>query len=302
MPRIDQLSNDDPHGLFTNGPPDWIVNQGKANEAPCQTLEKANSQRKAAATKLRWHGNRAHDAWALALSETLLSCKPARPCLSGACPICERAQQRLLVLTSVNALPKPHPLFGAARPQTISLVPEFGRSPLGGLANFDIVEFTQTTREALNASGITHYLLGLDASLNHNDGAPEDAYWQFQWWGFFGGPTNSWREHLKALVNPSNLVARPVKVVIPDSVEAAAAYGLKSTFKRRVSFVKANLDRADRGECRNTNDRLLRGAAWVELMLFLDRIGLERRLIGHGYDFPFEPLRSPAKPLLETVG
>jgi hypothetical protein len=69
---------------------------------------------------------------------------------------------------------------------------------------------------------------------------------------------------------------------MPDSPEAGAAYGFKSVFVRRVSFVKANLERDDRGECWNTRDRPLRGHAWVELMLFLDRIGLDKRLLVEG--------------------
>jgi hypothetical protein len=60
--------------------------------------------------------------------------------------------------------------------------------------------------------------------------------------------------------------------------------------------VKANLDRDDRGECRNTNDRLLCGDAWVELTLFLDRIGPETRLLGSGVTIPYLALRSRKPP------
>jgi hypothetical protein len=291
MPRNDIPPFHDPFRLFTNAPPHWIVGKGKPYESPSQTLGQANQQREEAADKLRWHGRHQSDAAALSLSATLLSCKRSRPCLSGACPICERAQQRLMVLATVNALPSKDHLFWMP-PQVISLVPEFGRSPAGELANFDIAEFTQKSLKALRAVGISRYILGLDASLNHNDGEPEEAYWQLQWWGVFGRPADPWREQLKALVNPSNLVTRPVKVITPDSVEAAAAYGLKNTFSRRVSVVKSNDHRPDRGPCRNTNARPLRGNAWVELMLFLDRIGLEQRLLGTGYRFPYDALRS----------
>jgi hypothetical protein len=173
--------------------------------------------------------------------------------------------------------------------------------PQGELTTFDVAEFQEKSREALRAARITRYTLGLDVSLNHNAGERDLAYWQFQWWGFFEEPKGSWRETLKAQVNASKLVSRPVKVITPDSLEAAAAYGLKSTFTRRVSLVKANLDRDDRGPCRNTHGCPLRGDAWVELMLFLDRIGLGRRLIGNGYDIPYQPLLSRAKPAPEVV-
>jgi hypothetical protein len=300
MPRPHQLVPDDPLGLFTNDPPLWTVSQGKPYEAPCQTIEQANSQRKAAARKLRWHGNHADDGVALALEATLRSCKPARPCLSGACPICQRAQQRLFVMECISVVERPHPVFGG-KVNAISIIPDFGRVQQGELANFDVVEFERKTREALKAAGITRSILGLDVSLNHEDGKSEEAYWAFQWWGFFGAIADPWRETLKAQVNASKLVSWPVMTLPVDSIEAAAAYAVKSEFKRRVSLMRANLDRDDRGPCRNTNDRLLRGDAWVELMLFLDHIGLERRLIWRGYNVPYEPLRSRAKRSLEAV-
>jgi len=90
-------------------------------------------------------------------------------------------------------------------------------------------------------------------------------------------------------------VSRPVKVVLPNSPEAAAAYGLKSNFVRRVSFSK-EYPYLDRRNCRDTRDRLLRGDAWVDLMLFLDRIGLEGRLMKGGLRIPYRPLRSRSGP------
>ena len=74
-------------------------------------------------------------------------------------------------------------------------------------------------------------------------------------------------------------MTRPVKVVKPNSLVAAAAYGVKGTFVRRLSYLKKNLHREDRRECSNTRGRHLRGDAWVELQLFLDRIGLQNRLL-----------------------
>ena len=91
-------------------------------------------------------------------------------------------------------------------------------------------------------------------------------------------------------------MTRPVKVKKPTSLEAAAAYGVKSTFVRRVSYRKANLDREDRGECWNTRGRILRGDAWVELMLFLDRIGLQRRILLSTINLSVPPLHSRNDP------
>jgi hypothetical protein len=176
--------------------------------------------------------------------------------------------------------------------RAISLVPDFGRVTVGHLLTFDNAAFRKSTRDALVVSGIQRFILGLDVSLNHDDGKTDEAHFQLQWWGFFDEPDGPWRERLKALANRSRIVRRPVMAITPDSLEAAAAYGLKSTFKRRVSYVEANRRRSDRGKCRNTRDRFLRDEAGVELMLFLDRIGLENRMLGHDVTIPYQPLRS----------
>ena len=99
----------------------------------------------------------------------------------------------------------------------------------------------------------------------------------------------------RELLNPNGGVTRPVKVVDPDSLEAAAAYALKSTFVRRVSYRKANLHRED---CWNNRGRILRGDPWVELMLFLDRIGLQRRMLLSTRNLSVPPLHSRNDPRL----
>ena len=294
------LNPDDPLGLFGDGPPTWTINRGKLGQRPSSSAAEAMKQRDATAFKLRWHaehvallaGNQtATSLAALALADKLGPCDPPRnPCLSGACPVCMRAQQRWQVNDTVHVL-RPRVRRGY-RDQVLSLVPEFGRIPAGSLSAFDIDPFRDAIREALRACGIDHYKLGLDVSLNQRAGVASPGFWQLQLWGFFAEPRTPWREQLKALLNPNGGVTRPVKVVKPNSLLAAAAYGVKDTFVRRLSYLKTNLQREDRGECWNTRDRILRGDAWVELQLFLDRIGLQPRVLVSETHLRHPPLQS----------
>jgi hypothetical protein len=298
---------DDPLELFGDGPPTWIINKGKPGQRPSFTAGEAMRQGDATAFRLRWHAN--HGALAtgkqtpmsraaLALADKLDACAPPRnPCLSGACPTCMRAQQRWFVKNNVSLL-RPLVRDTGYRPQVLSLVPEFGRIPVGSLNAFDIDKFLDAVRDALKACGIDHYKLGLDVSLNQRAGSMSPGFWQLQLWGFFHAPKTCWREQLKALLNPNRGVTRPVKVKRPTSLEAAAAYGVKSIFVRRVSYVKANLHRSDRGECRNTRGRILRGDAWVELMLFLDRISPQRRILLSTINLSVAPLHTRNDPRL----
>jgi hypothetical protein len=293
--------SDDPLGLFGDGPPWWTINKGKTGERPSSSAREAKKHRDATVFKLRWHAKRVAllagrptptSLAALALADKLEACAPPQnPCLSGACPICMRAQQRWLVRDTQHVL---RPLIRDPnyRPLVLSLVPEFGRIPAGSLNTYDIDLFRNLVRDGLRACGIDHYKLGLDISLNQRAGVANRGFWQLQLWGFFHQPKRPWRGQLKARLNPNGGVTRPVKVVKPDSLEAAAAYGVKSTFVRRLSYRKKNLEREDRGECWNTRGRHLRGDAWVELMLFLDRIGLQRRVLVSGINLLVAPLHS----------
>lgn len=286
-----------PINFYGDGPPHWIVSEGKAWERASPTAHEASLQRNEAVVKLRWHGNRNNDDDALKLADTLASCARNCRCHSGACPLDERATQRWFVSASTDALPQ---LLSGEREaaRVLSLVPDFGQAPVGRLSTFDIGAFRQSASHALHASNIHRFCLGVDVSLNHDESDVAGAYWQIQLWGFFKEPQDSWREALKARVNQTGAIRNPVKVVKPDSLEAAAAYGFKNRFVRRVSFIKANLHRDDRAECRNTRDRLLRGAPWIELMLFLDRIGLENRVLIEGVTYSHtSPNGCPAKRL-----
>jgi len=59
------------------------------------------------------------------------------------------------------------------------------------------------------------------------------------------------------------------------------AYALKSRFKRRETVMKS---RPGKSPFRDTQKRPLLGLPLVELMLFLDRIGLHGRLLTKGVD------------------
>jgi len=302
--RLVVLNTHDPLGLFSDGPPWWTINKGKPGQRPSSSAGEAMKQRDATVFKLRWHANHAAllagnqtptSLAASALADKRDACAPPkRPCLSGACPMCMRAQQRWLVMDTLLALGRVVRDTGY-RPQVLSLVPEFGRIAAGSLNAFDIDKFLDSVRDALKACGIQHFKLGLDISLNQRARVASPVVWQLQLWGFFDKPKRRWRTQLNVLLNPNGGVTRPVKVVDPDSLEAAAAYALKSTFVRRVSYRKANLHRED---CWNTRGRILRGDPWVELMLFLDRIGLQRRILLSTINLSVPPLHSRNDPRL----
>ena len=80
---------------FGDGSPLWT--QGR-KDRPAKTLRQARLQRRQLVKALRRHGR--GDEAALRLADKIAACRPRRRCLSGACPECTRATQRLFVATS----------------------------------------------------------------------------------------------------------------------------------------------------------------------------------------------------------
>jgi hypothetical protein len=70
----------------------------------------------------------------------------------------------------------------------------------------------------------------------------------------------------------------PIK---PSSIKSVVAYGLKSKYDRREWFLKS---RRGRRPFWDTQPRPLLGLTLVELLAFLDRIGLHGRLLTKGVD------------------
>jgi hypothetical protein len=180
-------------GLFGDGPPWWTISKGEPWQRPSSSARQAKKQRRATVYKLRWHANHvallagtptSTSLAASALADKLEACAPPkRPCLSGACPVCIRAQQRWFVTETVRVM-QPYVRRGY-QAQALSLVPEFGQIPVGSLSTFDIEKFLGSVRAALKACEIEHYKLGLDVSLNHRAGVARPKHWHCTCGGSF---------------------------------------------------------------------------------------------------------------------
>jgi len=268
---------------FGDGPPHWIISAGKRWERATDTYRESVWHRDEVVRKLDWHRRDSGMTSCATLARKLEACQPNRRCFSGACPICLRAVQRWFVVSGLR--------FGARLKQDrgqklkiFSLVPDFGEAPLGALAEFDWNEFRGRAACALREAGADRFLTGIDVSLNHFDSCRDEAVFQFQLWGLIEEPREPWRKRLKDAINRSCEIARPLFSFEPRCAKASLAYGLKREFTRRVSYVRDNAHRDDRGAAWDTRGRKLRGAAWVELMLVLDRIGLPGRIVSGGAD------------------
>jgi hypothetical protein len=86
---------------YGSGEPRWL--EGRAKR-PSKTASQAEQQRRAAVKLLRRHGKETQRA--LNLARRLERCRKNKRCLSGACPVCHRAYQRLFVRAARRLLKK----------------------------------------------------------------------------------------------------------------------------------------------------------------------------------------------------
>jgi hypothetical protein len=159
-----------------------------------------------------------------------------------------------------------------------SIVPDFGRAPIETLKTFDWRSVSTATLKAFNQTGVRFACGGTDFSVNEEADNPGSKWLQGQFWALLEAERGPWEKVVKALINASGVIRRPLTIRAFDGDNAGLAYVLKTTFARRVGYFDDNALRQDRRGCSNTRLRLLRGESWLSLMVFLDRIGLDARL------------------------
>ena len=257
---------------YGNGPPRWLEGRGKSWERPCETAAEARQRRESAARKLTRAGSTFADVGDLA--ERLDTCGRKHRCMSGACPECNRALQRAFVAQTQAALTK---MKTSDPPRLVSIVPDFGGLPLIDATEAEWKSIALRLRKAIRQVGITTTMLGTDFSVNTRK---KDKSIQGQFWGLICDPPKRWRKNLKPLINASQAIKRPLRSKVFDGYEAGLAYSLKTTFERKTWIRDPNSDRSDRGPSSNTRNRPLQGGPdWVQLMIFLDEIGLDARIM-----------------------
>jgi hypothetical protein len=169
--------------------------------------------------------------------------------------------------------------------RSFSAVPDYGQVPAGRLSTFNYRALTTRMKSDLAACGLNKYFLALDVSLDHVRGNRQNAYWQLHVWGVIKDPSDRiiLKQQIEQLINRSGNVDRPVQIspapIKPQSVRTVLAYALKSQYDRREWFLKS---RPGRRPFWDTQARPLLGLRLVELLVFLDRIGLHGRLLTKG--------------------
>ncbi len=258
--------------FYGDGAPRW--REGR-NGNPSTTAEQAAHQRELLVKALR----RDRGVEAIALAGKLTACSSRRPCLSGACPICGRALQRMCVDATRN-------LFDdhGGEMLAVNVVMRRGWIEPGDLSDDDIFDKTRRRlRRALQDVNVPA-VGGFDISLNEHETKAFAPYWAP--YAFIFVPSRPLRRRearFREWFLGDARTPRPIFIQDFDGRRAGRAYAFKPDFSRRVTLLPrwgADGSRSTFG----TRNKPVWGPQRVELALALDRAGLGARLFLRGYE------------------
>ena len=268
---FNQLSSDDANepkllaqalknpALYGDGDPSW---------SDAQTASQAVTARRKIAKFLR---NRGEGSKHRLLASTVGACEPNSPCLSGACPACMRASQRWFVGTAPRTFHPDDELLAT------SLVFEIVEQ--GKLSAANVKRSIARVKRVFRKAGIGLAVGGLDISFNEERDSDDPGHWALQLMVLVSAKDRSvWEKTLRSAYPRTDLVPRPIFIQPFDGAPAGWAYEFKPNFVRRVSYSSERMVNGVLRPCRNTSDQPLRVTERLELLPFLNDLGLAGRL------------------------
>jgi hypothetical protein len=235
-----------------------------------------NRERK---SRLKWLRKKFRDdVPSLALADKLEGCKPKARCKSPACPECAYAAEQWLTSVIEKYLVNKVSMIVC-----LSIVPPDGIINPGQLSGAQHQRNVRRWKEALGRAGVAWFIGASDWSFNEHQDNRYQPHWAHHFYGFTATTDpDDLKKRLQAQFPKTDAIPRPVKVQEWDGKKKPIRYMLKSEFFRRLGsdegqrFNKAiGKDRS----CRATDKQPLRSSQKRELLLHLDQIGFQGRLM-----------------------
>jgi hypothetical protein len=220
------------------------------------------------------------DKAAMNLADRLDGCKANHRCHSAACIMCSRAAKAFATKVIAKFLAN-HP--DNSKIVCVTVVPVDGEIAKGKLSADQHKRNVRRWKEALGRADVTWFLGATDWSFNEHDGGRYKPSWQHHYFGFTAtDDPMQLKKELKKQFPKTDAIPRPVKVTAWNEDKAAIEYMIKPVFWRRIGTDEAkrfHKDSSETRECRATDKQPLRKAQKHELLLHLDKIGIQGRLL-----------------------
>ncbi|MEW6437789.1 MAG: hypothetical protein AB1508_11565 [Pseudomonadota bacterium] len=262
--------------LYGDGWPYWI--QGQRPAKPSKFAHEAENEREILVKRLRRPSICNDETEKLAAK--LDGCSAEHRCLSGACPVCGRAVQKLFVKLANTLLKSDERTYS-----TSSIVPREGRFRLPSTKRDLFRRIRKAIELACDDAGIEVLIGGFDPGVNEHINGAFAPHGQTQLWAL--GPQLqmlSGQKILRKTFPAKGANRRTVRIKEFDGQLNGIAYALKSDFFRRLSLPKLRDDAGNVLRRRDTRNRDLRVSQQCDLALALDRAGLGARLFLRGVE------------------
>lgn len=256
---------------YGDGKPTWP--QGSSGK-PCKTSAEAVRERRLLIKALLRNAS----PEALGLADRLKQCGPGQCCLSGDCPECGRAAQRIFVHATRKLFDHHGRNMLAA-----NIISPRRAIPYGHLPRYDLFAGIRKRLDRALADVGVRAVGGFDVSANEHEANAFPAHFMPHTYIFV--PTASMRrveEAFRSWFRPSKTTPRPVQMKPFDGAKTGFAYALKADFQRRISRAPVVSDDGSSVTPR-PRAKAIWGQQRVELALALDRAGLDARLFLRGY-------------------
>ncbi|MFZ0846051.1 MAG: hypothetical protein WAM62_09690 [Pseudolabrys sp.] len=215
------------------------------------------------------------------LADKLENCASKSRCQSPACPECGAAGQRLIATATRRFLK--HHAGGSAKIVCVTIVPTDGRIKRGKLNKADHERAIRRWKEKLGKAGITWFIGATDISLNEHKQNRYKRHWSEHIYGITATKDpKKLKTELRKQFPKNKAIPRPVKVREWDGNKKALRYILKPNFWRRIASDNGQRHNKKTGiarTCCTTRKARLRSKERRELFVYLDKIGMQARLL-----------------------
>jgi hypothetical protein len=240
--------------------------------------EKRKSEREDLVAWLRKKGKR--NQACLTLADKLADCRPKHRCKSAACPECAPAGQRLVSRVVRRFLKAP---ANGGKVVWATIIPADGMTKSGKLSKSDHERAVRRWKEKLGKAGVSWFVGATDWSFNEHKQGKHKSRWSEHIHGVTvtKNPMRL-RKKLRKLFPNAKTVRRPVTVIEWDGDAKALRYILKPNFLRRIANDQGQRHDKKSGmirSCHDTDAQPLRAKCKEELLVHLDDIGIQSRLV-----------------------
>jgi hypothetical protein len=214
------------------------------------------------------------------LANKLASCGSNQRCLSLACPECSFAWKAVTTAVAFPCL-RAHP--DRKKIVCVSVVPADGMITPGKLAAEQHVRNSRRWKEGLGRAGVTWFLGATDWSWNEHAQDRYEPHWSEHFYGFTAtDDLEELKRKLHEQFPTTDPIPRPITVRAWNGSKKALQYMVKPDFFRRIGTDEGqrfDKNEAVQRECRATDKQPLRSEERFDLLIHLDQIGIQGRLL-----------------------